>query len=169
MRSAFSPFLDSVPRELITVKTDFAQVQLFCTWAEKFKSDFHSEPLKDFLNKDLKKVFAWLIENYHTEEGEIILRPLLYWRMVQEKGHGLDCDDAFIFMASMLRAVGVKKKDILVVEVSEPPALDEYVHIFPALQMSGKILWLDNLPGCEFGKLNYAKKCVRVTRFSDYV
>ena len=155
-------------REVFTVKTDFDQVQLFCQWAEKFKSDFHREPLNAFLSYDLKRVFDWLIENYHTENGEVILRPLLYWQMVQDKGHGLDCDDAFIFMASMLRAVGVKKKDIFVVEVSEPPALDEYVHIFPALQMPGKILWLDNLPGCKFGNLNYARECVRLTKFSEY-
>jgi len=158
-----------MPRELITVKTDFDQVQLFCTWAETFKSDFAAPPLADFLDKDLKDVFKWLIANYHTEDGEIILRPLLYWRMVQEKGHGLDCDDAFIFMSALLRFAGVKKKELLVVEVAEPDELNEYVHIFPALQMSAKILWLDNLPGCQFGKLHYARNRVRVTRFSDYV
>lgn len=156
-------------RELFTVKTDFAQVQLFCQWAENFKGDFAKEPLREFLDKDLKYVFKWLIKNYHTEDGEVILRPFLYWQMVQDKGHGLDCDDAFIFMSSMLRSVGVNKSELYVVEVSEPPKLDEYVHIFPALQMPQEILWLDNLPGCKYGKLHYPRECVRLTKFSDYV
>lgn len=158
-----------MPPEVFTVKTDFEQVQLFCQWAEKYKSDFHKEPLRKFWSYDLKDVFTWLIDNYHTERGEIILRPLLYYNMVQEKGHALDCDDAFIFMSSMLRSIGVKKSDLYVVEVSEPPKLDEYVHIFPALQMPQKILWLDNLPGCKYGKLHYPRECVRLTKFSDYV
>lgn len=156
-------------RELFTVKTDFEQVQLFCTWAEKFKNDFHREPLNKFLNMDIEKVFQWLIKNYHTENGEVILRPKIYYDMTVKNGHALDCDDAFIFMAALLRCAGVKKQDLLVVEVAEPEDLTEYVHIFPALNMPGKFLWLDNLPGCKFGKLNYARERVRVTRFSDYV
>jgi len=151
------------------VKSEFEQVQVFCMWAEKWKGDFHRSPLKQFQQMDLEDVFQWLIDSYHTEEGEIILRPKLYYEMVQREGHALDCDDAFIFMTSLLRSVGVAKKNILVCEVAEPEEPEEYVHIFPALQMPEKILWLDNLAGCKFGKLRYPRELVRITRFSDYV
>jgi len=158
-----------MPAQTIHVETDFEQVQLFCKWAERYKSDFDFEPLKRFQSANLRDVFNFLIANYHEEEGEVILRPQLYYDMTQRLGHGLDCDDAFIFMTSLLRSVNVSKSRILVVEVSEPPELSDYVHIYPAIQFRKSVLHLDNLPGSKYGFVNYDKAQMRVTRFSDYV
>ena len=153
---------------IFTVSTDREQVELFCNWAEKYKTDFNLPELKQFQNMTLESVCKFLIKNYHTERGEIILRPSIYYEMTQTLGHGLDCDDAFIFMAALMRSVKIPKEYILVCEASETVGGD-FVHIFAALETRKKIIWLDNLPGCKFNQLDYPKNKLRVTRFSDYV
>jgi len=157
-----------VKEKTIYVETDFEQVQAFCQFAEKYKSDFLMPKMKHFLEMDVKDVYKWVVNAYSLEQDEINLRPAIYFDMVQQTGKALDCDDAFIFWVALLRCAGVSKDDILVCEAQENGRGD-YCHIFAAVNVGGKTIWLDNLPGTAYGVLSYPKSWVRVTRLSEYI
>lgn len=151
------------------VKTDEEQVALFMQFAEKYKSDFYTAPLKQFQTADAEDVFAWLVRNYRREVGEIIVRPKFYFEMVQKLGHGLDCDDATIFWCALLRSVGVKPEQILIAEVADERNPDSYCHIFCGVEVGNDVVWLDNLPGSRYGVHAYDSDLMQITRMSDYL
>lgn len=155
--------------EIIYVDSDADQVGLFMQFAEKYKNDFASPEMQKFADADAEQVFKWIIENYREEEGEIIVRPKIYYDLVMRTGQGLDCDDATIFWCALLRFVGVPPEKILIAEVAEENAPGEYVHIFCGVCFNGSIVWLDNLPGSVFGKHKYDERLMHVALMSDYL
>lgn len=155
--------------EVVYVNSDEDQVQVFMQFAEKYKGDFDLPQMKKFTDADAEKVFNWIIKNYREEEGEIIVRPSIYYDLVLKTGQGLDCDDATIFWCALLRNVGVPPERILIAEVAEESAPDEYVHIFCGVEFQGGVVWLDNLPGSVFGKINYDQRLMHVAPMSDYL
>lgn len=152
-----------------TVTTDEEQVRLFMQFAEKYKSDFYEPPLSQFQTADARDVFKWLIKNYRREVGEIIVRPKIYFEMVQKVGHGLDCDDATIFWCALLRSVDVPAEKIYIAEVADEKDPESFCHIFCGVKVGQDIVWLDNLPGCIYGRHFYNPELMQVTRMSDYL
>lgn len=110
----------------------------------------------------MREIFNAVIDRYTLEEGEQILRPLFFWSI------GGDCDDGAIMWWSALRWSGFKPSEILVCEAREPGEI-LYGHIFAGVVYRGKKIYLDNLPGCVFGKLHYPQGQYRITKMSDYL
>lgn len=154
-----------MPEEIYTVKTSDEQIQVFCQFAEKYKSDFDFPPCKKYQDMPLTDVYKAVLKKYTLEEGEQIIRPLIYEQLGKRAG---DCDDATIFWISLLRSVGFTQNEILICEAKEDDT-GEYCHIFTGLKLRDGILWIDNLPGTKLGVLDYPRHRVRVTRMSDYL
>ena len=155
---------------IFNVQTNFEQIQAFCRLAEKYKSDFNLPELKHFQTQDMKKTFQWVVDHYQREVGEQIFRPKLYFELTKT-GKGSDCDDGFIWWASLMRSVSLPASEIFVVEAKENADDEDYVHIFAAVKnpKTGKMIWLDNLPGCEFGKLDYESDRVKISTMAEYL
>jgi len=145
-----------------SVETEDEQISLFCRFAEQYKSDFDLPELRPIQKMKMKAIFDFVIDRYTQEEGEQIFRPLFFARI------GGDCDDGAIFWWALLRWAGVPPAEILVCEAREPGE-KLYGHIFAGVIHNGKKIYLDNLPGCTFGKLDYPASQLRVTRMSDYL
>jgi Holliday junction resolvase len=151
-------------REDITeVETEFEQVQRFVQFADRWKSDFRLAEMRHFLTQDLEKTFAFVVSRYTLEEDEQILRPLYFARI------GSDCDDQFIFWVALMLAVNFPKKDLLAVEVKETSKEDIYCHILAALRIGGKIIFLDGLPGSQFGKVDYEADQMRIRSIEKFL
>lgn len=149
----------------IYANTPFEQVQAFCRFAEKFKSDFFTDELSAIRTWSLEKLFREIRARYLREQGEQIIRPLYYW----QDGVGGDCDDASIQYMAYFRAAGIPPEKIIVCEAREPQN-DYYSHIFTALEKDdGSLIWLDNLPESKFNRLDYPPELVRLSRMSDYL
>lgn len=155
---------------ILTVDSDFEQIQAFCRMAEKYKSDFQNSELSFFQNQPMKKTFQWVVSKYQREEGEQILRPKLYYALSQS-GQASDCDDGFIFWAALLRSVNIPADEIFVCEAKDKASDDFYMHIFAGVQnpKTGKPIWLDNLPGCKFNVLDYPPNRFRFSPMSNYI
>jgi hypothetical protein len=151
-----------VRRDSVNVQTDFQQIQEFCKFAEKWKTDFALPELRHLVDTELKLIFRQIRERYNLEDGEQILRPKYFWQI------GSDCDDQLIFWLSLFRFCGVPKSKILVIEARQPGD-DHYEHIFAGLYNAGEIIFLDCLPDSEFNKIPYSENDVRVSLMSDYV
>lgn len=119
--------------------------------------------MRHFLTQDLKETFDFVVEKYTLEEDEQILRPLFFARI------GSDCDDGFIFWVAALLAADVPAKNILAVEVKENSKEDYYCHIFAALRLGEKIIYLDNLPGSKFGKVDYEQDQMRIRSIDRFL
>lgn len=148
----------------INASTPFQQVQAFCRFAEKFKSDFFTDELSAIRTWSLEKLFREIRARYLREQGEQIIRPLYYWR----DGVGGDCDDAFIQYTAFFLSAGVPAQNIIVCEAREPQN-DYYSHIFSALDTPRGVVILDNLPESKFNQLDYPGELVRFTRVSEYL
>lgn len=144
------------------MQTEEQQVRLFCRFAEQYKTDFDLPQLRHIQKMKMGEIFNFVIERYTQEEGEQILRPAFFASI------GGDCDDGSIFWWALLRWAGVPASDILVCEAREPGE-DLYCHIFAGVVHEEKKIFLDNLPGCRFGKADYPAAQLRVTRMSNYL
>jgi len=154
----------ALKESVVTVYTPFQQVQEFVRFAATHAADFSKPGLKKFLNVEMSDIFDFVVSKYTTEQGEQIVRPLYYLEI------GGDCDDATIFWVSLLLAAGAAPDDILICEAKERASDDTYCHIFCGVKIGkNSVLWLDNLPGCKFGVLNYGKNRIKVTPVSRYL
>lgn len=119
------------------VKTTREQIRAFCRFASEFKNDHAGTKFPDMPFEELRK---FLKKKYLLEEGEQILRPKIFAAI------GGDCDDAFIFCASLLLFCGVPAKNIYAVEARADKD-SEWTHILCAVAdgQGGKI-YLDCLP-----------------------
>ena len=148
----------------INASTPFEQVQAFCRFAEKFKSDFFSDELSAIRTWSLEKLLREIRARYLREQGEQIIRPLYYWL----DGVGGDCDDATVQYMAYFRACRVPAQNIIVSEAREPEN-DYYTHIFCALETEKGLIILDNLPESQFNRLDYPPELCRFTRMSEYL
>lgn len=148
----------------IYANTPFEQVQAFCRFAEKFKSDYLTEALAPIRTWSLERLFAEIRARYLREHGEQIIRPLYYWL----ENVGGDCDDATIQYMAYFRACRVPAQNIIVCEAREPEN-DYYSHIFCALETQKGLIILDNLPESKFNQLDYPSELCRFTRMSEYL
>lgn len=151
--------------KIFEVNTDVEQVRVFMTWAERFKNDFQLPGMECFSESYLEDVVEWLKDTYREEDGEIIVRPFIYFQLVKETGKGLDCDDQAIFLCALMRFCGTPKDEIYLAEFDD----GESSHIFCGVMVQGEILWLDCLPGSVFGVHSYDEKFLKISRMSDYI
>ncbi len=152
--------------KLVRVSSSFEQIQVFCKFAEEFKTDFQLPEMQKFLSDDMETTYDFVVSKYTREEGEAIVRPLYFATASGKTG---DCDDGTVFWLSCLRAAGVKPSDLFVCEAKEKSSDENYCHIFAAVRNGRKMIWLDNLPGTKFGKLDYLDNRLRVTPYTDYL
>jgi len=106
----------------------------------------------------------FLRKKYLLEEGEQILRPKIYAEI------GGDCDDAFIFVSSLMLFSGVNPRNIYAVE-ARADSDSEWTHILCAVDdgHGGKV-YFDCLPG-SIGDAEkyYGKENLRARRLSEFL
>lgn len=150
-------------QDSVEVETEFDQIKAFVKFAWKWQVDFFTPELRHFLNQDLQKTFDFVVSKYTLEDGEQILRPLYFAQI------GSDCDDGLIFWLSLMMASHYPLKDLMIVEVKESPKDDYYCHVFAALRLGKKIIYLDNLPGSRFGVVDYEDDQMRMRPASRFL
>jgi len=144
-----------------TVRTTSEQIKVFCRWASEFRNDHAGTEFPDMPFEELRK---FLRKKYLLEDGEQILRPKIFAQI------GGDCDDAFIFITSLLLFCGVHPRNIFAVE-ARGDRDSEWTHILCAVDDGdGRKIYFDCLPeSIADAEKFYGKENLRARSVANYI